>query len=165
MPKKSVSKMDARCPRQLDTVPESWCPLAVLRLKAIRNAGRELTEEEEEKLPGCSWAVDHQLANYCFFNYVADFASEKTPSDMEVASLLNVSVETIKKIEKVALEKMKNSPEFEGFSCRDLIKDNKEQCIIDFGQATRSDLWLTGDQNPTLSEQSRTGRSITGVTT
>jgi hypothetical protein len=126
MSKKQPSKMDTRCPRQLDVVPESWCPLAVLRLKAIRNAGCELTEEEEEKLPGCTWAVDHQLANYCFFNYVMDFASEKTPSDMEVASILNISVETIKKIEKTALEKMKNSDEFESFSCEDLI-DNCEE--------------------------------------
>jgi hypothetical protein len=101
-------KMDKRCPRQLKTMPESWCPLAVMRLKAIRNAGRELTEEEEALLPGCPFSVDHQLAHYCFFKYLSDFTSDRQISDIELAALLNVSVETIKKIEKSALNKMKN---------------------------------------------------------
>lgn len=103
------SKMDKRCPRRLDNMPENWCPLAVLRLKAIRNAGRELTEEEESKLPGCQWAIDHQLAHYCFFKYLLDFASDKTVSDIELAALLNVSVDTIKKIEKSGLQKMRDN--------------------------------------------------------
>lgn len=102
-----LSKMDPRCPRKLETMLDSWCPLAVLRLKAIRNAGRELTEEEESLLPGCPWSVDHQLAHYCFFQYLAEFASDKTISDIELAALLNVSVDTIKKIEKTALIKMR----------------------------------------------------------
>jgi DNA-binding XRE family transcriptional regulator len=89
-------------------MPENWCPLAVLRLKAIRNAGRELSEEEEAKLPGCPWAIDHQLAHYCFFKYLSEYTSEKTISDMELAALLNVSIDTIKKIEKGALVKMRN---------------------------------------------------------
>jgi hypothetical protein len=121
--------MDKRCPRQLETMPDTWCPLAVLRLKAIRNAGRELTEEEEEMLPGCPWAVDHQLAHYCFFKYVAEFAQNRTVSDMELAALLNVSVETIKKIEKTALSKMRNHP---------LLKDAKggEPIVTDRDDAT-----------------------------
>jgi hypothetical protein len=88
-------------------MPTSWCPLAVLRLKAIRNAGRELTEEEEALLPGCQWAVDHQLAHYCFFNYLTNFTADKQVSDIELAALLNVSVDTVKKIEKQALNKMR----------------------------------------------------------
>lgn len=104
--------MDARCPRNLKDTPDSWCPLAVLRLKAIRNAGRELSEEEEMKLPGCPWAVDHQLANYCFFQYIEEFAGSKSVSDIELAALLNVSVDTIKKTEKSALNKLKNNETF-----------------------------------------------------
>jgi len=100
--------MDSRCPRRIESMPESWCPLGVLRLKAIRNAGRELSEEEEAKLPGCPWAIDHQLAGYCFFKYLSEYTSEKTISDMELAALLNVSIDTIKKIEKGALLKMRN---------------------------------------------------------
>jgi len=105
------SKMDKRCPRKLETVPDNWCPLAVLRLKAIRNAGRELTEEEEALLPGCPWAIDHQLANYCFFKYLDEFIADKAVSDIELAAMLNVSVDTIKKIEKTAFKKMKESPQ------------------------------------------------------
>jgi DNA-binding XRE family transcriptional regulator len=101
-------KMDNRCPRKLDVLPENWCPLAVLRLKAIRNSGKELSEEEETKLPGCPWSIDHQLAGYCFFKYLSEYTSEKTISDMELAALLNVSIDTIKKIEKGALVKMRN---------------------------------------------------------
>lgn len=103
-----VHKMDERCPRKLKTMPDTWCPLAVLRLKAIRNAGRELSEEEESMLPGCPWAIDHQLACYCFFKYLSEFTKEKNVSDVELAGLLNVSVETIKKIEKSALDKLRN---------------------------------------------------------
>lgn len=106
------SNMDPRCPRRLEDMPDSWCPLAVMRLKAIRNAGRELTEEEEALLPGCPWAIDHQLAHYCFFEYLTKFTSEKSVSDIELAALLNVSVDTIKKIEKTALNKMRNHDSF-----------------------------------------------------
>lgn len=105
-------KMDKRCPRRLEDMPDSWCPLAVMRLKVIRNAGRELTEEEEALLPGCPWAVDHQLAHYCFFEYLAKFTSDKQVSDIELAALLNVSVDTIKKIEKTALQKMRDHQSF-----------------------------------------------------
>lgn len=107
-----ASKMDKRCPRRLEEMPDSWCPLAVMRLKAIRNAGRELTEDEEALLPGCPWAVDHQLAHYCFFEYLSKFTTEKSISDIELASLLNVSVDTIKKIEKTALTKMRDHKSF-----------------------------------------------------
>ena len=104
--------MDPRCPRRLEEMPDSWCPLAVLRLKAIRNAGRELTEEEEALLPGCPWAIDHQLAHYCFFKYLTEYTSEKSVSDIELAALLNVSVETIKKIEKTGLTRMREHKTF-----------------------------------------------------
>ena len=104
--------MDTRCPRRLEDMPDSWCPLAVLRLKAIRNAGRELTEEEEALLPGCPWAIDHQLAHYCFFQYLTTYTTEKSVSDIELAALLNVSVETVKKIEKTALTRMREHKSF-----------------------------------------------------
>lgn len=112
MSKAPTPKMDDRCPRKLDEMLDSWCPLAVLRLKAIRNAGRELTEEEEALLPGCPWAIDHQLAHYCFFSYLTTYTTEKSVSDIELAALLNVSVETVKKIEKTALTKMREHKSF-----------------------------------------------------
>jgi hypothetical protein len=117
------SKMDERCPRKLDSMLDTWCPLAVLRLKAIRNAGRELTEEEEALLPGCPWSVDHQLAHYCFFQYLTQYTSDKSVSDIELAALLNVSIDTIRKIEKTALTKMREHKSFSD------LKSNGEAVI------------------------------------
>lgn len=105
-------KMDGRCPRKLETHPDSWCPLAVLRLKAVRNAGRELTEEEESKLPGCPWAVNHQLANYCFFKYMNEFGSHTPPSEPEIAHYLNLSLDTVKKTQKDAIQKAREDHSF-----------------------------------------------------
>lgn len=107
-----TSKMDPRCPRQLAEMPSTFCALAVQRLRAIRTAGRELTEEEESKLGGCCWAVNSQTANYCFFKHIDEFASEQTLSDVEVAALNCLSVETVKKIEKEAMSKIRNKEEF-----------------------------------------------------
>ena len=104
--------MDTRCPRKLKQLPDNWCPLAVLRLKAIRSAGKELTEEEEAKLSGCPWHINNQLANYCFFVYASKFMSEQQLSDVEMASMLNLSIDTIKRAEKVALNKARAHPEF-----------------------------------------------------
>lgn len=101
------NKMDKRCPRQLKELPCEYCPLAVLRLKALRNSDKELTEEEENKLPECPWAVNHQMSNYCFFKYTKDYLSNP-PSDKEIAHMNNISVETVKAVEKEALEQIKD---------------------------------------------------------
>jgi len=105
-------KMDCRCPRSLASMPESFCPLAVNRLRAIRTAGHELSEEEENALPGCPWAVNSQTANYCFFKHIDEFASEQTLSDIEVAALNCLSVDTVKKVEKEAMNKIRAREEF-----------------------------------------------------
>lgn len=100
------NKMDPRCPRKLEELPCEFCPLAVLRLKALRNSSKELTEGEEDKLPGCPWAINHQMSNYCFFKYTKDYLSVP-PSDKEIAHMNNISVETVKAVEKEALGKIK----------------------------------------------------------
>lgn len=103
-------KMDKRCPRALSSLPGEWCPLAVQRLKALRHAGRELTEEEEELLPGCKFAVNHQMANYCFFKLVAEHMPDsRTFSPVEIAHFNNLSTETVNKIEKQALRNIRES--------------------------------------------------------
>lgn len=102
--------IDQRCPRKLSDLPTSSCPLAVKRLKAIRYSSKELTEEEEAHLGGCEWAVSHQLANYCFFKYMAHFApTNRQLSDMEIAHMCSLPTETVKKTEKRALAKLKQS--------------------------------------------------------
>ena len=108
--------MDSRCPRKLEELPCEYCPLAVLRLKQLRNSEEELTEEEESKLSGCDWAVNHQMSNYCFFSYTAEYLSNP-PSEKEIAHMNNVSTETIKEATKSAFELIK---EF------DVVKDLRE---------------------------------------
>lgn len=124
---KTKQKMDPRCPRQLTSMPRTFCPMAVQRLKVLRNAGRELSEAEESSCPGCPWAIDFQMANYCFFQYMAEFG-DKTLSDIEIATMNNISVETVKKIEKTALNKIKEDPTFT------TIKENNdgEAIVPDF---------------------------------
>ena len=118
--------MDPRCPRKLCELPDCFCPLAVLRLKALRNASEELSEEDEAKLPGCPWAINHQLANYCFFKYLQDFLPDKAPSEMEIAHFMNISMDTVRKIEKNAIEKIRNTDVF-----RELIDGHKGSSILD----------------------------------
>jgi len=113
----SSRKMDLRCPRKLDELPCEFCPLAVLRLKALRNSNKELNEGEENKLPGCPWAINHQMSNYCFFNYLKDYLNE-APADKEIAHMNNLSLETIKKVEKEAMEKIKKL---------DIIKNSEDK--------------------------------------
>lgn len=118
--------MDPRCPRQLEDLPDTWCPLAVQRLKALRHADRELTEEEEALLPGCPWAVSHQLANYCFFNMIQNFLPEKTLTDMEIAHFCNISIESVKKIEKKSIKKIRNTDVF-----REVMEEYGDDKIMD----------------------------------
>lgn len=106
MPNSKNREMDSRCPRKLAELPCEFCPLAVLRLKALRNNDTELTEQEEALLPGCPWALNHQVSNYCFFNYVADYLNI-TPSDKEIAHMNSISIESVKETSKNALEKIK----------------------------------------------------------
>jgi hypothetical protein len=61
----------------------------------------------------CSWAVNHQLANYCFFKYIRDYAGDKAPSDVEIASLNCISVEAVKQTERIALNKIRQAKQFE----------------------------------------------------
>ena len=106
--------MDNRCPRKLKQQPEQWCPLAVQRLKALRHADKELTEDEEANLPGCPWAVNHQMANYCFFKLIAEHMPDsRTLSTMEIAHFNTISTDTVQKTEKRAVAKMKDSRAFE----------------------------------------------------
>jgi hypothetical protein len=111
-------------------MPDEWCPLAVLRLRAIRTAGKELNEEEEAKLPGCPWAVNHQVANYCFFKYIQDFSGDKAPSDVEIASLNCISVEAVKKTEKAAINKIREAEQF-----KSLKEDLNGESIITESQS------------------------------
>lgn len=115
--------MDKRCPRRLENFPESYCPLAVLRLKALRNAGKELTEEEESRLQGCPYSVAHQLSSYCFFKYIEQYYPAQPLADIEIAHYNSVSVDTVKKMSASAINKMRELDDFTDIS--DIYGDEK----------------------------------------
>lgn len=100
--------MDARCPRALKVYPKKWCALAVIRLKALRNLDKPPTPKEEEILPGCVWAVSSQMACFCFHKYMK-YYSKPDLSDTEIAHLLMIPVEDVRKIEKKAIIKIKKT--------------------------------------------------------
>lgn len=102
-------EMDERCILGLSCLPDDICHAAVRRLRAIKSAGRPLTEEEEAVLPGCPWAIQHQKSNYCFFKYMKDYMGESSPSDQEIAHMLKCSQQDVSKSFKSSLNKVKNS--------------------------------------------------------
>jgi hypothetical protein len=103
--------MDSRCPRKLTNLPKDICLLAVLRLKGIKTANHKLTQEEEERLGGCSYAIAHQSSCYCAFKFYAEYLN--TPlSDIEIAHLNSISVDEVADLEKSAISKIKDSELF-----------------------------------------------------
>jgi hypothetical protein len=101
--------MDPRCPLGLEEYPESWCKLAVLRLKSIKNSNiKELTEADEAKMPGCPWAVFDQYSHYCFFQYIKE-KQDSPASESELLAMLGISSQQIKLAEQRAVAKYKQS--------------------------------------------------------
>ncbi len=104
-----------------------YCPLAVLRLKALRNAGRELTENEEGLLPGCPFSVAHQLSCYCFFKYMSEYYPNQPLTEIEIAHYNTVSVDTVKKTSLHAISELhalKDFTEISDIYDNDVILDN-----------------------------------------
>lgn len=104
-------RFKCKCPRKLESLPTEWCPLAVLRLKTLRSAKKELSEAEEAKLPGCAWAIDDQMSGYCWFVYEAYNMPENPISDIDIAAMLHVSVDTVKKTADSAMQKIRSIKE------------------------------------------------------
>jgi hypothetical protein len=66
------NSMDPRCPLGLKVLPTSVCPLAVERLRALENGAGNVSHLHEDKLPGCTWAINDKDSSYCFFKYIRD---------------------------------------------------------------------------------------------
>lgn len=118
----TIEAFQQACLLKLEKLPAAWehsdkhikvCPLAVMRLKHIKAAvaakGKELTEEEESQLPGCPYAIRNQTCGYCFFVYEATLLNESIPTDTEIAYMLDISVDNVRKTFDTALNKVKTS--------------------------------------------------------
>ena len=100
-----------KCIRQLDQLPQGWCPAAVMRLKYLKSLDREPTEEDEKNAPGCPWAVSEQLSGYCWFAYEAKYLPDQPLSDQDIAANLQISVEAVKETAEKAIKKIQNNSE------------------------------------------------------
>jgi len=132
------SRFKSKCPRKLDSLPSTWCPLGALRMKAVRSLVKEPSQEEEAGLPGCPHAVSHQFSNYCWFKYESEHINGDGCSDQEIASLLGLTPETVKKTAQTALDKIKKN-EF----ILDLKKHHGSDPIVE--DSTPEDVYIYSD--------------------
>lgn len=101
-----LSSFCEACPRGLSKLPETPCPLAILRLELIKDGKRETPE-----LPGCPWYCNMMANNYCIWDYLAQPTFD-TMSVKEISLVLNLSNTQVDKAEKSALDKIKTDTEF-----------------------------------------------------
>jgi hypothetical protein len=85
-----MEMMDPRCLRCLKEFPDSVCPLAVERLKAMAKMSRNTPYSQEKELPGCPFYVLNKESNYCFFMYIFENES-KEHSIIEACELLCIT--------------------------------------------------------------------------
>lgn len=134
--------MDKRCPRKLNTPPQSFCPMAVARLKwraewqPKKIKGKlqtEPSEEEENNAPGCPWAVNSHENGFCFFK-AYEYHKEKL-TDSQIAHMLGVSEPTVKKTADKGIYKASQSPALkelkELYGDEAIIKERLVDCYED----------------------------------
>lgn len=121
-------RFKAKCPRQLTSITKEWCPLAVLRLKTLRASKKELTEAEELTQPGCPWAIDDQMSGYCWFAYEAYNMPETPMSDVDIAAMLHIPPDTVKKTAEKALEKVRSIKEI-----KEIKESFKDESVVESG--------------------------------
>lgn len=119
-------RFKSRCPRKLDAITTEWCPLAVLRLKTLRASKKELTEAEEAALPGCPWAIDDQLSGYCWFAYEAHNMPENPPADVDIAAMLHVSTDTVRKTVDRAINKIQTCQ-----AIKEIRESHKDEPVVE----------------------------------
>ncbi len=113
-------RFQAKCLLKLKDLPKSWesggqklcyCPLAVIRLKAIKAAKNNspLTESQEANLPGCPYSIKSQMSGYCFF--IQEARRPDIPLlDIEIASLLDITIDQVKAAAESAILKIQADP-------------------------------------------------------
>lgn len=125
--------MDPRCPRRLRDYPTEYCPLAVMRIRAIRGSPKEPTEQEEAGMPGCSFFALHQSSCYCWFKFARDYMRPDM-SHMEIAHLLCLSTDTVRGLEETAFLRAQNSELVEDLydqhGTERILDDQPEDCPV-----------------------------------
>lgn len=110
-------KQDPRCPLGLKCFPGQICPLAVERLRALEQIDGNASHVQEEKLPGCSFAINDKDSNYCFFRYMYENEGKDHPT-IEIAEKLLITQAAVYSGLNRAIVKIKES---------DLVKEAKKK--------------------------------------
>lgn len=100
--KNKKSRFCEVCPRKLNNLPDSPCPLALVRMELIKAGKRESPD-----LPGCPYAITERRHNYCFWS-LADSDSFGAMSSKEISKSLSLTSAQIEKAEKSAVQSLKD---------------------------------------------------------
>ena len=121
---KRKSKFCETCPRRLNNLPNSQCPLALERISALQTLDEDgKKKRESESLPGCPWYITSIEHNYCFWNLVTSPDGKIDPfTDKEIGNILMLSPAQVDKAMVSAIAKLRanrNSPDMQ--ELRELI--------------------------------------------
>lgn len=105
-PKKNKSRFCEVCPRKLNNLPDSPCPLALMRLELLRSGKRESPE-----LPGCPYAITERQHNYCFWS-LADSDDFGPMTTKEICKSLSLTSAQIEKAEKSAIKTLQEMGQY-----------------------------------------------------
>lgn len=99
----SKSRFCEACPARLTTRPAEPCPRALERIHAIQAEGPR-SKVDPDSLPGCPWAINSTVHNYCFWSLAAEL--DEPLSDREICNLLGINQQTLEKTLQSAILKL-----------------------------------------------------------
>lgn len=106
--KSEIDRFHDCCPLKLKRFPEEICELGLQRARWTKDHTGYLAFEEKQA-PGCVWGIPTEdKHSYCFFKFMAD-SEGKQFDENEIANLLGLSKDQIKKIIETATIKLKNT--------------------------------------------------------
>ena len=114
---KAKTRFQQVCPRRLNCLPTEACPMALERLRALKNQ-TDKKLKEGEILKGCAWYCDSSDANYCFFSQVS--ADPGPYADEDISSLLAIPTSQVLKTYESGIANLK------ALKDTDLLKEMKE---------------------------------------
>lgn len=101
------------CPRRLEGLPDSPCPLALERIHAITSQ-KDKKAKDVDNLPGCPWYCTSAESNFCFFSQVD---TDTGPySDEDIAAHLSLTTAQVAKTYESGISKWranKDSPDMQ----------------------------------------------------
>lgn len=100
-------KMDPRCPRGLEYLPCTHCPMGKNKADRMESGRLNMDTVKDNE---CIWYINNSDSNYCYFKYIKDLdlGCGKTHTLKEASDLLSTSINNIKLRETEALKFLKS---------------------------------------------------------